>query len=56
LLYDLLYRYLIEQKRPTDHNARHAVAREIATAVYDVIKKRPRFNPNELEVIKALSK
>lgn len=40
------YRYLIEMKRYPDHQARHAVARKIATAVYSVMKHKKKYNPD----------
>lgn len=49
------YRYLIEQKRYPDHQARHAVARKIATAVYGVMKHKKKFDPNAIGALKALS-
>lgn len=50
------YRYLIDKKRYPDHQARHAVARKIATAVYGVMKNKVKFNQYALGAIKALKK
>lgn len=50
------YRYLINVKRYPEHQARHAVARKIATAAYGVMKTKRRFNPNDLGALRALSK
>jgi transposase len=50
------YVYLITEKRYPEHQARHAVARKIATAAYGVMKTKKHFNPQELGALKALSK
>ena len=50
------YEYLIEKKRYPDHQARHAVARKIATAVYGVMKNKVKFNEDSLGALKALKK
>lgn len=50
------YRYLIDQRRYPDHQARHAVARKIATAAYGVLKNKTKFCPEAIGVLKALSK
>ncbi len=38
------YRYLIDVRRYPDHQARHALARKIATAAYAVMKHKKPFN------------
>lgn len=42
------YLYLINEKRYTEHNARHAVARKIAAVAYHVMKSGRRFDPDKL--------
>lgn len=48
------FKYLINEKRYPDHQARHAVARKIATAVYGVMKNKKRYNPNQLGALRHL--
>ena len=46
------YEYLLNEKRFPEHQARHAVARKIATVSYGVMKSGKKFNPirrNKLE-------
>jgi len=50
------YHYLVDKKRYPDHQARHAVARKIATAVYGVMKNKTKFNSEAIGALKALSK
>ncbi len=46
------YRYLTGKCRYPDYQARHAVARKIATAVYGVMKNKKKFNPEVLGATK----
>jgi transposase len=48
------YRYLIEKKRYPNHNARHAVARKIATAAYGVMKTKRKFDPYDIGALRVL--
>ena len=41
-----LYRYLIEEKKYPDHQARHAVSRRIATIALGVLKSGEKFEPH----------
>jgi transposase len=50
------YRYLIREKRYPDHQARHAVARKIATAVYGVMKNKKKYDPDNIGALKHLRK
>jgi len=50
------YRYLIQEKRYPDHQARHAVARKIATAVYGVMKNKQKYNPDQIGALRHLRK
>lgn len=50
------YRYLIDEKRYPDHQARHAVARKIATAAYGVMKNKKKFSSESIGALKALTK
>jgi transposase len=43
------YEYLIKEKRYSDYNARHAVARRIAILAYGVFKSGKKFNPERLK-------
>lgn len=47
------YRYLIQERRYPDHQARHALSRKIATAVYAVMKHKKKFDPNAIGALKA---
>ena len=49
--FEKYYRYLIEIRRYPDHQARHAVARKIATAVYGVMKNKKKYNPDQIGVL-----
>ena len=43
------YKHLIDEKRYPDHNARHAVARRIATLAYGVMKSGKKFDPRRFQ-------
>ena len=49
-----LYQYLIEEKRYSDHQARHAIARKIAIAAFGVMYTGENFNPKKIGALKAL--
>jgi transposase len=49
------YHYLITEKRYPDHQARHAVARKIATAVYGVMKNKKKYDFSQLGALRNLS-
>lgn len=46
--------YLIKDKRYSDYNARHAVARRIAVLAYGVFKSGNKFNPEQLKCSQSL--
>lgn len=50
-----LYENLITVKRYPDHQARHAVARKIAIAVFGTMYSNTKFNPQKIGALKALS-
>lgn len=50
------YNHLINERRYPDHQARHAVARKIATAAYAVMKHKKKFNPGGLGALRMLKK
>lgn len=50
------YRYLIEEKRYPDHQARHAVDRKIATAVFGVIKNKIKYDTDQIGALRHLKK
>jgi transposase len=52
--FNTYYQYLIKQKRYPDHNARHAVARLIATTALGVMRSGKKFKPEKIGALKAL--
>jgi transposase len=45
------YNYLIQSKHLADFNARHAVARKIATVAFGVMRSGKKFEPGRLRVV-----
>jgi hypothetical protein len=43
------YGFLLTQKHYSEHNARHAVARKIATIAWAVMKSGRPFDPERME-------
>lgn len=53
--FNTYYTYLIKDRRYSDHHARHAVARLIATTALGVMRSGKKFNPEQIGALKALS-